>query len=488
MKKKVLIVEDEIIVAMEIKSRLEDLDYDVVDVVSSGRKAVEKAGKKQPDVVLMDIRLKGDMDGVDAARQIHDRFNIPVVFLTAYSDNKTLNRARITKPYGYILKPFEGRELKSNIEIAIYKHKMENKVIESEKQLQKIIDSTSEIIISFDKKCNVSTWNKASEMITGYRKKEVFGRHISTLEMFDNPKELLDGINGFIKEKIGVVDKIRIKSKDGIVRVFKVSFSPMQDPKGGYFGSLLVGTDITYDVDRHGRLLSGRSYLILEGDNNVAFEFFTSLCQVKYKGLLITRTDPKIIDEMAPTRDIKIITLSKESFGDFENIFDLEAIVTKIKEFCDGNRNATVMLDGVHYLLTRFSFSEFADIIYRIKELVSVYGSIFLLRFDPCLVDDKKLAVLKNELLLPPNLQIDDIVIGDELFDILVHIYKSNQSNILVSLKDISNSFSIVYRTTVKRLDMLESKGLIGSKKYGRLKVIFVTDKGKILLSNHKVS
>ena len=132
----ILVVEDENIVALEIQSRLEGLGYVVLAIASSGEEAIQKAEETNPDLVLMDIKLKGDMDGIETAEEIRTRFNLPVVYLTAYAEENTLQRAKITAPYGYILKPFEERELHANIEIAIYKHQMEQKVKELILELQ----------------------------------------------------------------------------------------------------------------------------------------------------------------------------------------------------------------------------------------------------------------------------------------------------------------------------------------------------------------
>ncbi|MEW5801245.1 MAG: response regulator [bacterium] len=115
-KARILIVEDEIIIAKSLQVKLEDKGYSVCAVVSSGERAVQKAEEEMPDLVLMDIVLAGDMDGIEAARQIRSRFDIPVIYLTAYADNNVLNRAKVTEPFGYILKPFEDRELYANIE------------------------------------------------------------------------------------------------------------------------------------------------------------------------------------------------------------------------------------------------------------------------------------------------------------------------------------------------------------------------------------
>jgi 1,2-diacylglycerol 3-beta-glucosyltransferase len=120
-----MVVEDESIIALNIQSNLESLGYDVPVIVASGEKAVEEAGKLRPDLVLMDIVLAGDMDGVEAAAQIRARFDIPVVYLTAHADDKTLRRAQDTEPFGYILKPFDEKQLHTTVEMALYRHKAE---------------------------------------------------------------------------------------------------------------------------------------------------------------------------------------------------------------------------------------------------------------------------------------------------------------------------------------------------------------------------
>lgn len=122
---KILVVEDENIVAEDLQDCLKNLGYTVSAIASSGEEALQKATEMHPDLVLMDIRLKGEIDGVEAAHQIQARFSIPVVYLTAHADKDTLQRAKVTEPFGYILKPFEERELYTIIEVALYKHKVE---------------------------------------------------------------------------------------------------------------------------------------------------------------------------------------------------------------------------------------------------------------------------------------------------------------------------------------------------------------------------
>jgi len=144
---RILVVEDESIVALDIQDRLESLGYEVPATVASGEKAIEQAGALRPDLVLMDIHLQGQMDGVEAADQIRRRFRIPVIYLTANADHPTVERAKVTEPFGYVIKPFEERELHTSIEIALYKHQAERRLKESEERYRFLVELSPEAII-----------------------------------------------------------------------------------------------------------------------------------------------------------------------------------------------------------------------------------------------------------------------------------------------------------------------------------------------------
>ncbi len=120
---KVLIVEDEHIVALGIKKMLKNMGYRVPSIASTGEEAISKADTTFPDLILMDIMLKGEMDGIEAADQIHKHKDVPVVYLTAYSDEKILQKAKPTNPYGYIIKPFEEIKLRTTIELALHNYR-----------------------------------------------------------------------------------------------------------------------------------------------------------------------------------------------------------------------------------------------------------------------------------------------------------------------------------------------------------------------------
>lgn len=132
---RILVVEDELIIAMGIGKRLKAMGYSVTDTAASGEEAIEKALATLPDIVLMDISLQGEMDGIEAAARIRSRADIPIVFLTAYTDPGSLNRAKATEPFGFIVKPFQDITLKSAIDTALYKHRMESRLRRSERWL-----------------------------------------------------------------------------------------------------------------------------------------------------------------------------------------------------------------------------------------------------------------------------------------------------------------------------------------------------------------
>jgi DNA-binding LytR/AlgR family response regulator len=140
-KTNILVVEDESIVSKDIQHSLKKLGYNVVGAASSGEKALELARTELPDIVLMDIMLKGDMNGIETAEIIRQEMAIPVVFLTAYADESTLSKAKVTEPYGYIIKPFKEIDLHTSIEMAIYKHGKEQEIIKERDFLYSIVEN-----------------------------------------------------------------------------------------------------------------------------------------------------------------------------------------------------------------------------------------------------------------------------------------------------------------------------------------------------------
>jgi two-component system, LytTR family, response regulator LytT len=150
-KTNILIVEDESIVAKDIQHSLKKLGYTVVGMCSTGEEAIRTAEEVKPDLVLMDIMLKGEMSGIEAAGQIREKYNIPIIYLTAYADESTLSKAKVSEPYGYIIKPFKEIDLHTSIEMAIYKHEKESDVKKERDFLYSIVENKESKDIIFVK-------------------------------------------------------------------------------------------------------------------------------------------------------------------------------------------------------------------------------------------------------------------------------------------------------------------------------------------------
>ena len=177
----ILIVEDEAVVAADLAGKLQRAGYRSVGIAADGDDAVETAKATAPDLVLMDIRLSGNMDGIETAERIRSFRNVPIVYLTAHSDRDTLRRAATTEPFGYILKPFEERDLTTQIEIALYKHQAERRLRESEERYRGLVETAMDSIITFDPSGLIHSCNAATERMFGYPSEDLIGRNVSTL-------------------------------------------------------------------------------------------------------------------------------------------------------------------------------------------------------------------------------------------------------------------------------------------------------------------
>lgn len=148
---RILVVEDESIVAFNLQQRLSMLGYDVPAIAVSGQESIDLVAQTRPDLVLMDIHIQGDMDGIEVAAKLRETHAVPVIYLTAYSEDSTLERARKTQPYGYLLKPFSERELHATIQMAFERHRLENELNDSRRLLQQALDAASLGVMELDK-------------------------------------------------------------------------------------------------------------------------------------------------------------------------------------------------------------------------------------------------------------------------------------------------------------------------------------------------
>ncbi|MFC1715083.1 response regulator [Candidatus Poribacteria bacterium] len=247
---RILIVEDDGIIATRLQTILEKLGYDVIGAVASGAEAVQKASESSPDLVLMDIYLAGEMNGIETAAEIHTQSDIPIVYLTAYSTDELLQQAKITQPYGYLIKPIQDRELYATIEMALYRHELEARLKENERWLDTTLRSIGDAVITTDEQGSVTFMNQISEELTGWKQEEASGHglaevfHIAnedTGEPVENPvvRVIRDGV------VVGLGNHTLLFRKDGTAIPIDDSAAPIRNDRGDITGVVLVFRDVT---------------------------------------------------------------------------------------------------------------------------------------------------------------------------------------------------------------------------------------------------
>jgi|GEM_PF-2464456 len=241
---RILIVEDDAIIGRHIQSSLKRLGYGIAGVFSTGEEAVAHTVGLHPDLILMDISLAGTQDGVDAAAAIHAKITIPIIFLTAYADQKTLERARITDPFGYMLKPFEERTLQITIEMALYKHRMERRLIESEELLRTLVENQGEGVAIFTPLGQFLFTNPAIEGIFGVPHGKLVGQEIGD---FTDQNQFMQVLKQIEKHPVGekIIFETVITPHQGEQRMISVTATPWIDKSGAFAGTFAIVSDIT---------------------------------------------------------------------------------------------------------------------------------------------------------------------------------------------------------------------------------------------------
>lgn len=244
-KARILVVEDELLVATDIAECLQQLGYEVAATAVSAVDALRQAVRKTPDLVLMDIQLKGGIDGVQAAEALHERIDIPVVYLTSFADSETVERTKHTFPAGYVLKPFDDCSLKIAVELALHRHRATRKSRCREQHLSGALAGLRDAIVVTDARGMVILMNRAAETLTGRCERDSLGHRIA--EVFT----AMDCESGaLIKDPLGRValggaavlsaDRTVLRAKDGTERHIEAHLSSVVDRHGRMDGVTIV--------------------------------------------------------------------------------------------------------------------------------------------------------------------------------------------------------------------------------------------------------
>jgi PAS domain S-box-containing protein len=247
---RLLIVEDEGIVAKDLQQKLQTWGYHVVGIASSGEEALHGAEELRPDLILMDVRLRGHVDGIQAARTIGSQLGIPVIYLTAFSDDETLQRATDSEPFGYVTKPVRDVDLRNAIVVALYKHRMEARLREREQLLATTLRSIGDAVVTTDAMERVTFLNSVAERLTGWSSGDASGRLATevvrmldedTRQPVDNPigEAMLSG------QIVRLPDRTLLVGRSGRTIPIDDSAAPIKNEQGGIVGSVMVFRDVT---------------------------------------------------------------------------------------------------------------------------------------------------------------------------------------------------------------------------------------------------
>jgi PAS domain S-box-containing protein len=246
----ILIVEDEKIVAWDIKEALEKLGHRVFEGVTTASEAILTASVVKPDLVLMDIQLQGEMNGIAAAEEIYRRYNIPVVYLTAYADEQTLAQATQTNPFGYLIKPFQSKQLHTTIQIALQRHQLEQSIKQKQAWFSDTLTSIGDAAIATDLSGIVTFMNPTAEYLTGWRQKDALGLDVNQIIplIYDVNREPLEN-PGMQAMRLGYAlnlpDGCLLRTKNGTERLISDSAAPITTQDGKIVGSIMTFQDKT---------------------------------------------------------------------------------------------------------------------------------------------------------------------------------------------------------------------------------------------------
>jgi two-component system cell cycle sensor histidine kinase/response regulator CckA len=256
-RRQILVVEDEGLIAADIQRRLERMGYSVPAVASSGEEALRCARSTPLDLVLMDIRLRGAMDGIATAQALKAEWGTPVVYITAYSDGETIHRATLTEPMGYLLKPITDGDLRSAVQISLYKHEMEGRLRASEAWLSSTLRSVGEGIVATDNAGQVVFLNPPAERLTGWSGSGARGRMLmEVLGLFEESQRLPAG-NPTVDLQAGENRSYTLVSKTGAHTVVEVTCFENRSASD-LLGSIVVVRDISVRREMESRLIQSQ--------------------------------------------------------------------------------------------------------------------------------------------------------------------------------------------------------------------------------------
>ncbi len=332
----IFIVEDDPIIGKHLHRLLVEFGYQVAGPVTRGEDAVTQVSQCHPNLILMDITLEGEMDGIQAAEEIRAVYDIPIIYLTGYTDKKTLLRAKVTDPFGYLIKPFDERGLQTTIEMALSKHHLENEIRKSEIKFRTLVENIGEGIAIVDQNEGITFANPAAEKIFNVRKNGLIGKSLKDFTTSDAFKRILEQTE-HRKSGEKSVYEFEIARPDGQTRNLLVTATPLTDPTTGFQGGFGVLRDITelkksQEREKEQRLLS-------EALRKVSIALSSTLNLNQVFDMILTNVGKVVPHDTANImliegQTVKVVRITGyEKFGYKKNFSNLEFSISSSPDF-----------------------------------------------------------------------------------------------------------------------------------------------------------
>lgn len=277
-KQHILIVEDETLIGLGIEQNLNDLGYHVNSIVNSGEKAIESVTMNKPDIILMDIQLKGEMDGIEAARVIKSKFDIPIIFLAAFSEESIISKIKQIQPIGYLLKPVRTRELRIAVEMALHNAKLNANRKEIDEELRKhslAVNQSASIFIITDLDGIIEYVNPSFSRITGYSSAEAVGKRTSMLKSGKHPTEFYQKLWNTVLSGETWKGEMVNRKKNGQFYWEFATISPVKNPAGKITHFVAIKEDVSERKEMESQLLAAKK--LAESANRAKSEFLAKM-------------------------------------------------------------------------------------------------------------------------------------------------------------------------------------------------------------------
>jgi PAS domain S-box-containing protein len=262
---KILIVEAERFIANDLNRRLKSSGYSVISAASSGKDALNHIKENKPDLVLMDVSLQGETDGMAAGRKVIAKYAVPVIYMTAHTDKSLLKEAKTSGAYGFLVRPFQDSELKATIELALYRHKTERNLKDNENRLSTTLESINDAVISTDNEGIIIFINPLAELLTGWHLDKRRKNHLQ--DIFDirdyvHPRKAENVTEKIVRDGLTVTQtKYILRPVKGRNKTIELSSAPIMDHRGNRAGAVVIFRDITRRIEREKKILGYQKQL-----------------------------------------------------------------------------------------------------------------------------------------------------------------------------------------------------------------------------------